>query len=254
MINIILDSRETKLIHLFNEQKIVYQQKQLDIGDIIFIQKNSNKSIIIERKSINDLISSIKDGRYKEQKSRLLQASLNDTISILYLLEGNIDNYNQDEQKLFYGAWISIMMRDQIPVIRTNSIKETTNFLIRYHDRLTKDDHLFKQSNQQETSKSTITNPNIKTINYTDNIKLVKKDNITPKYCQIIYLASIPGVSTKMAEFILEEYQTLTKLLDKYKQLEEEKEKENLLSKLQYSKTRKIGPSASKKIYNYLVF
>ena len=36
MINIILDSRETKLIHLFQEQKFNYQQKQLTIGDIIF--------------------------------------------------------------------------------------------------------------------------------------------------------------------------------------------------------------------------
>lgn len=254
MADIIIDSRESKLIHLFKELKVSYQQKQLDLGDIIFTHKTLGKSIIIERKSINDLICSVKDGRYKEQKCRLLQANKNENISTLYLLEGIIDNYNSDEQKLFYGAWISIMMRDNIPVIRTNSIKETANFLIRYHERLTKDKNLFKHSNQIETSSSTIQQPNIKTINYTENIKLVKKDNITPKHCQLIYLSSIPGISTKMAEFIIEKYQTLSHLLDIYKDLQEEKEKENLLSKLQYSKTRKIGPSASKKIYNYLIF
>ena len=39
------------------------------------------------------------------------------------------------------------------------------------------------------------------------------------QYCQIIYLSSIPGVSSKMAEFILEEYQNLSHLLNKYKDL-----------------------------------
>ena len=247
MIDIILDSRENKLIHLFKENNITYQQKQLDLGDII-LQKG-DQTILIERKSISDLISSVKDGRYKEQKCRLLKINQEATTSVVYLLEGLIDKYNSDEQKLFYGAWISIMMRDQLPVIRTNSIQETQQFILRYQDRLNKDNNLFKNTNSESNS-----NTNIKTINYTENIKLVKKDNITPKHCQVIYLSSIPGISPKMAEFILEEYQNISNLIEKYNELEEEKERETLLSKLQYSKTRKIGPSASKKIYDYLIF
>jgi len=44
--------------------------KNLDIGDIIIY--NGSYKLIIERKTINDLVSSIKDGRYREQKMRLL--------------------------------------------------------------------------------------------------------------------------------------------------------------------------------------
>ena len=47
---------------------IIY--KNLDLGDII-IEYNDIPLIIIERKTIPDLLASIKDGRYKEQKKRI---------------------------------------------------------------------------------------------------------------------------------------------------------------------------------------
>lgn len=63
-----IDTRETKLIKLFNEKysDININIQQLDIADIHIINKYTN--IVIERKTITDMLSSIKDGRYKEQK------------------------------------------------------------------------------------------------------------------------------------------------------------------------------------------
>ena len=76
MINLEIDYREKKLIEQFknnknNKNNQNYIISNLDIGDII-IKYNEYITYIIERKTISDLCSSILDGRYREQKERLL--------------------------------------------------------------------------------------------------------------------------------------------------------------------------------------
>ena len=81
-VQIIVDSRETKLFSLLTERdldiykdNISIQKEQLELGDIHIIFNEI--TYIYERKTVNDLLSSIKDGRYKEQKNRLLANSFN---------------------------------------------------------------------------------------------------------------------------------------------------------------------------------
>ena len=106
MIKIIIDNREKQLYTNIKERDLdIYKDKieinveQLDIGDIhIYFSYNDNNYLYIyERKTSNDLISSIKDGRYKEQKLRLKASN---AISINYLIEGDsitsIKNKNND--------------------------------------------------------------------------------------------------------------------------------------------------------------
>ena len=63
--NIIIDNRENDLIKLLNKNKYNFTTSNLDVGDIQY--KNDDKIIyIIERKTVNDLGASIKDGRYKD--------------------------------------------------------------------------------------------------------------------------------------------------------------------------------------------
>ena len=59
---------QTSFIPIFKTIQIV--SETLPIGDII-INDGTDDKIIIERKSVNDLLSSIKDGRYEEQSYRL---------------------------------------------------------------------------------------------------------------------------------------------------------------------------------------
>ena len=54
---------------------------KLDLGDIIISTNEDEELMIIERKSLNDLASSIKDGRYAEQSYRL-----NGVVSIIIIL------------------------------------------------------------------------------------------------------------------------------------------------------------------------
>ena len=70
MLTIKIDTRETEIKEFF--KKAPYAKVEcLSLGDIIF-QWNGVDIWIIERKQITDLAHSIKDGRYREQKIRLL--------------------------------------------------------------------------------------------------------------------------------------------------------------------------------------
>ena len=130
-ITLYLDNREHQLINLFNnvnKTNIIQSNlitKNLDIGDIIIeyhpsdnqINQTSKNRLILERKTIPDLISSIKDGRYHEQKIRLLSCQSSDTI-IGYIIEGDINqtiqHNNTDLTKSqIYGMFISNIFRDK---------------------------------------------------------------------------------------------------------------------------------------------
>ena len=74
----------------------------LPIGDIVFTRDTNTSNdptpslhniiFIIERKTVNDLVSSIRDGRYEEQSFRLNDLPLHNH-HILYLIEGDIEKH-----------------------------------------------------------------------------------------------------------------------------------------------------------------
>ena len=67
----IIDNRES-IKKYFIEKNVKYVTfSNLDLGDYLF-KYNGEVVAIIERKTIDDMANSIKDGRYREQKSRLL--------------------------------------------------------------------------------------------------------------------------------------------------------------------------------------
>ena len=114
------------------------------VGDINLLAigelGQTQHQLIIERKSYADLIASIKDGRYKEQKLRL-QAACTQNIwatRFIYLIESGTQPDDQTGA-LFYGSWVSMALRDNIPVIRVLSIAEGALFITRLADRLVKD-------------------------------------------------------------------------------------------------------------------
>ena len=91
-----IDNRERDLIQLFQNNNVAIQSYNLDIGDIQihYVDENNEDYLltIIERKTYDDLSTSIKDGRYKEQKNRILN-SIPQNIRKIYLIEGNKNNF-----------------------------------------------------------------------------------------------------------------------------------------------------------------
>jgi len=225
---IIIDNRENSLIKLLEENKEVFIKKNLEIGDIQFIE-NDKIIYILERKTINDLGASIKDGRYKEQKMRLLS---NHSDNIYYIIEGNIDDCNTLNRKALMGSIINMSFRDNIKVISSNNIKDTYDIIIQIQ----------KKYNEGKFKKIETTQDN-----YISTIKTNKKENMNKELCNIIQLATIPGVSQNISKIIMEKYETLSNLIEEYKKTDN-----LLLADISLGK-RKIGKVLSTKIYDYLI-
>ena len=105
----------------------------LPLGDIIISDENLKDLLIIERKSVTDLLSSIKDGRYEEQSHRLNGSSFHNH-NIIYLIEGDIQKVNrfkdiQPDKTTFYSSLFSLNYYKGFSVLRTTSIEETALFL-----------------------------------------------------------------------------------------------------------------------------
>ncbi len=113
---IIIDNREPKDIISIVSSKHNTTISTLDIGDYI-IKKNNSVISIIERKTLSDLIASIKDGRYSEQSLRLNEYEI-DNKYIIYIIEGNIMNFsnknNEVTQKMIYSAIWSLIFKKKI--------------------------------------------------------------------------------------------------------------------------------------------
>ena len=268
MSKIYIDIRENKLKDYFlnnNDIKNDVIIKQLDLGDIIFVKEPlinldntfapENIILIIERKTIDDLRASIKDGRHREQKSRLM--SNYPLEKIYYLIEGNILDYQikyghidlDKTLKSLYGSMINTLVRDNLKIIKTIDFEESLYILKLIYQKILKQPNIFikKQVNLLDNSSSD---------NYASLIKVKKKDNLTPKICQIAQLTQIQGVSNFIATIIIDNYGSLFNLCKKYLELNNEELCCKLLIDLPIQtttgKTRKLGKVLSERIYRFL--
>ena len=128
--NIVLkiDNREKDLVQILKTKNIPFINENLDIGDFLISDNENNILIIIERKKYADLSASIKDGRYKEQKERLIH-SIPYKVRKIYLLEGNNMKDFQFPLKTFESVIINTMIRDGIFVFMSKNTDETVNFI-----------------------------------------------------------------------------------------------------------------------------
>jgi ERCC4-type nuclease len=125
-----LDTRESELITLLNDVTV----KALPVGDIWVGVKEDGAmaegGIVIERKSIRDLEASILDGRYREQRGRILAFCEENKTQPMYILEGSLSSSTGRLQKSALMKFIQrLILHYQIPVIQTTSIHETAELL-----------------------------------------------------------------------------------------------------------------------------
>jgi len=186
---ITIDTREHKLIELIKNTSsftIPYEIKNLQLGDIIITpSKYPDKSLIIERKCMTDMIASIKDGRYKEQKIRLQAEIVNNSNTLFcYLLEGITNDLRLPNDKIvLYGSIISSMFRDKIPLIRTLSLLETLDMIIRLYERMNKNINDFfslkKVINSNHTPEHNIQNNSNVNIISNSNLSIIDNSNVS---------------------------------------------------------------------------
>ena len=117
---IVIDDRERKsgIPELIKKIGINVEIKTLQVGDYIV-----SPETVVERKSIQDFMSSIFDGRLFDQCNRLKE---NFQFPII-LLEGNVDEIEDimENPFVFYGAMSTIVIDFKIPIIPTPNASDT---------------------------------------------------------------------------------------------------------------------------------
>ncbi len=226
---LILDERETALYEKVQScyaylqpppkstsPEIVIKKQVLPLADVLILDKDGKELIMIERKSLSDLLASIKDGRYEEQSYRLIQSSGHIPHHIIYVIEGMISQLRGPAEKtLVYSAMTSLNMIKGFSVIRTSSVQETSEWLIATTRKLGRD--LAKGKVLWIPNDAVLPNQTLLTDqipNYCSVVKKVKKDNIVPSNIGEIILSQIPGISTVSALAIMERFGSIGNLID----------------------------------------
>ena len=243
-----VDNRENKLLDKIQNliiseplfKDIEVKSEVLQIGDIIIFDKEEDK-LIIERKTVNDLLSSIKDKRYQEQSLRLNGLNHHNH-NIIYLIEGNINK--SKEKQTVYSAMFSLNYYKGFSICKSDSLDETAYIICNMAIKFKKESLKKAFYNNNEL----ITNNSEK--DYISVIKKVKKENITEDNIGEIMLCQIPGISSITAIAIMKKYNNLPNLI-------KELELNNCcLNDISYTnakeKTRKINKTSIANIVKFL--
>jgi ERCC4-type nuclease len=251
----------------------------LKIGDVAFIETDKNENeigdelLIFERKSLNDLASSIKDGRYAEQSFRLDGYQAVPNHNIVYLIEGDLSKYRENQfsrinKKTLLSSMFSILYYKGFSVVRTMNVVETCDLVWSWADKLEREMASGKKSKsgsgfekmpyyKNDITSSTFTfNSNSDTTvaenkdnmqfhieletNQNNNergidkvvaveaqpypydycsvlkVKKEKNANVTPENIGVIMLSTIPGISSKTAIAIMNEFKTIGQLIKSF--------------------------------------
>ena len=249
----------------------------LKIGDVAFIETDKNENeigdelLIFERKSLNDLASSIKDGRYAEQSFRLDGYQAVPNHNIVYLIEGDLSKYRENQfsrinKKTLLSSMFSILYYKGFSVVRTMNVVETCDLVWSWADKLERE---MVRTNSESGSKkmpyykNDITSSTSSTFNSNSNsdttvaennenmqfhieletnqvnneggidkvveaqpypydycsvlkVKKEKNANVTPENIGVIMLSTIPGISSKTAIVIMNEFKTIGALIKSF--------------------------------------
>ncbi len=226
---IVVDKREKNsgIPELLKQSGVFVDFATLKVGDYVVFD-----NVVIERKTVSDLLTSFYDGRLFIQCSEMVKHFS----TPLLIVEGNIEdlkfesrgslrNYNQKFQ-LVYDSLITIILDFKIPLVHTPNIEHTTNFLIAIANKLSRKysygpllRKIRKQTSEQIQQLSVLSS--LPGVGGMFAVKMLKEFN-TPKRAlnaSAAELAKIPGFGTVRA-------QRIRKILDNaYNDANEENQK-----------------------------
>lgn len=234
-----VDNREHKLLELiqtstkFQHTNTVLKSPapSLPLGDMI-LKVADETVLVMERKTLRDLLASVKDGRYRDQKVRLLKSYPREMV--LYILEGGSKQnwsfswtfesdpsdrmrarsaFSSVEKKIMMSSFVNTLVRDRIGWVFTEDLEDTAAFLEQLVQRVRENPDVYCPSMQKDKQQAEDTNVR----------PLAKKDLLTPSLCFIAQLAQIPGLSLGKARVIADTLgvHSMTELITKVPDLKE---------------------------------
>lgn len=250
-IDIVIDSRESNIVSFVdeyyrNEERddirngIRLVREQLDVGDVQ-IRFGSGMLILIERKTCADMAASLKDGRYKEQKARIL--SCVPSRHVIYILEGApsqhtllISDFSIHGLKpsVISGMMIHTMLRDGVHIINVANTRETAAWVWAIALKCFINPEKISCNEEKK--------------DYLHQVKTKKISNITPDNCYIMQLCQVPGISITIAREISKKYNTMFLLLTTLSQLSDENSRIKCLNEIDM-----VGKKKARTLLEYLM-
>lgn len=187
-IKIVVDTRENSLFAALSAHKAAesaLEMRTLEIGDIL-IEIDGVLKLIFERKSIADLLASMKDGRYNEQSVRLTASPVRNH-NIYYIIEGTP---SMKDKRTVNSAIFSLAYYKGFSTYKTASVDDTAYVIANIAAKLAREPARVPYDDAAPTD-------------YLASIQLKKSSNITPENFSEVILSQIPGVSNAIAKVIL---------------------------------------------------
>ena len=202
MPSLIIDMRERALMAELVALHIPYTTANLDIGDILIQNAEGEPILVAERKTHADFAASLMDGRYREQRTRLM-ATRGQGIAVLYLLEGS---WSTAVDRVYPGGTSEVqlqrltsrlVLRYGFPLIQTASVRDTAVWCSRLLDQITAEPEVFHPTKglAAETAGAMAT--------YSATFNTVKKSNKNVEDIATMMLSSLPGFGAKRAAVLL---------------------------------------------------
>lgn len=256
---------------LFKDLKI--ETGSLDVADVVIRSIDGTQTIYIERKSISDLSASIKDGRYREQSLRLSALPCHPH-NVIYLIEGKMSD-NLDGKAEGYGGTLlnkptlytaiaSMLIYKGFTVFRTQSAADTADFIMVTARKIASSKKPMFYSHlpmptptgscggggDEENLQSATAFVSAPT-SYASVIRQKKSENITVDNIGVIMLSQIPGVSSSIAEVVMQAHKTIPQLITGLQT--SPGCLTSLTTTLSNGKTRKISKTACSNIVTFLL-
>ncbi|KAJ8255055.1 hypothetical protein GJAV_G00200440 [Gymnothorax javanicus] len=270
-------ARKQELVKELQRNGVTFDIRKLNVGDFLWVARErlaplpgqlrppAGKELVldyvIERKRIDDLCGSIIDGRFREQKFRLKRCGLRRPI---YLVEecGSTAAHLSLPESTLQQAMVNTQVVDCFFVKRVQDVKESAAYLTvmtRQLQKLYQGRTLFCHSRESEGEGADeeprwgreTEGPSCSLLSFSEfNHGAVKNKCQTVREVFARQLMQISGISGDKAAAILDQYGTVSSLLQAYQQCPSEMEREKLLSSIRYGKLkRNVGPALSRTVY-----
>nr|APZ84457.1 structure-specific endonuclease subunit MUS81-1 [Zea mays subsp. mays]APZ84461.1 structure-specific endonuclease subunit MUS81-1 [Zea mays subsp. mays]APZ84470.1 structure-specific endonuclease subunit MUS81-1 [Zea mays subsp. mays]APZ84471.1 structure-specific endonuclease subunit MUS81-1 [Zea mays subsp. mays]APZ84473.1 structure-specific endonuclease subunit MUS81-1 [Zea mays subsp. mays] len=214
--------------------------KRLPVGDGIWIARHKKNlteyvlDFIVERKNVADLGSSIRDNRYKDQKTRLQRCGLR---KLMYLVEGD-PNTSKGSAASIKTACFTTEIFEGFDVLRTNGYTDT----MRTYGYLTLSIMDYYSTNFCRLDKSACICPTYD--EFERHCHCLQKRTVSQIFA--LQLMQVPQVTEKVALTVIEFYPTLFSLARAYSMLEGDIHAQEEMLK---NKSKMINAGASRNIF-----
>ncbi|XP_033127929.1 crossover junction endonuclease MUS81-like isoform X2 [Anneissia japonica] len=260
--------RKKQLLEGLHKNHVVLDVRKLQVGDFLWVAREKQSGIvaqatdreavldyIVERKRMDDLCGSIKDGRFKEQKFRLKQCGINNPV---YLVEeyGSMDNMSLPKATL-QQAIVNTQIVDKFHVKHTCGIPDSVAYftvMTRYLQSTYSNKCINVYTRENFENMKCVPSLNDKTQHlmsfFEFNENSIKNKVLTTGEVFAKQLLQFSGLTAEKAQAIVNIYPTVSHLLEAYSSCVSEKEAHKLLSTLKFGKTqRNLGPALSRLVY-----